>query len=313
VHIGKDIELAAQKLKDGGIVAIPTETVYGLAANALNPDAVLKIYEAKNRPTFDPLIVHVANLEYIQKYVTEIPDLVFQLAEKLCPGPLTFLLPKKEIIPDLVTSGLPKVGIRIPNHTLTLELLQKIDFPLAAPSANPFGYISPTNANHVADQLLQKVDYILDGGESKIGLESTIISIEKDEIIIHRLGGISIEELSFYAKTKLEIKQHSNPLSPGQLDSHYAPKKKLILVDFEDELEINTDTFYILFQKNIPKLSPKNQFILSHVGDVNEAAQKLFKALRIADKSNSQKIIAQKVPEIGIGRAINDRLKRAAH
>lgn len=193
--IGKDVELAKKILKSGRLVAIPTETVYGLAANALDQNAVSRIFEAKNRPTFDPLIIHVGGLEEFTKYTKNISKEILEIAIKFCPGPLTFLIEKQSIIPDLVTSGLPKVAIRIPNHPLSLSLLKTIDFPLAAPSANPFGYVSPTNAFHVYDQLQNKVDYILDGGQCEVGLESTIIGFEKHKLVVYRKGGLSIESI----------------------------------------------------------------------------------------------------------------------
>jgi len=155
--IGTNIDIAASLLKKGEAVAIPTETVYGLAANALNTEAVAKIFKIKQRPTFDPLIIHLPTFDRVKEYVQEVPPIFYQIAKDLCPGPVTFLMKKKDIIPDLVTSGSPFVAIRIPSHPLTLALLNKLDFPLAAPSANPFGYISPTSAQHVADQLGNKI------------------------------------------------------------------------------------------------------------------------------------------------------------
>ena len=194
-EIGKDIQKAKDFLEKDELVAIPTETVYGLAANALNPIAVAKIFEAKERPTFDPLIVHTHSLQEVYKFVTNIHPALLKLAEAFWPGPLTLLLPKKEIIPSLVTSGLDRVGVRVPNHSLTLDLLSQLNFPLAAPSANPFGYISPTTAMHVEKQLGTKIPYILDGGSCEVGLESTIVGEENGEIIIYRLGGLSVDEI----------------------------------------------------------------------------------------------------------------------
>jgi L-threonylcarbamoyladenylate synthase len=182
--IGTDIQLAARLLRDGEVVAIPTETVYGLAGNALNANAVLKIYEAKNRPHFNPLIIHVASPDHFKLYVSEIYDSVYRLAEKFCPGPLTFLLPKRDIVPDLVTAGSSKVAIRVPAHSTTLMLLRRLDFPLAAPSANPFGYVSPVTAQHVYDGLNNKIPYILDGGACNVGVESTIAGFENGNVII---------------------------------------------------------------------------------------------------------------------------------
>ena len=189
-EIGKDIEKSAALLASGELVAIPTETVYGLAGNALDEKAVVQIFKSKNRPRFDPLIVHVAGIDQVYNYVESIPEELKALAEAFWPGPLTLLLTKKSIIPDLVTSGLGKVGVRVPNHALTLSLLERLDFPLAAPSANPFGYISPTSASHVQDHLGDKLAYILDGGHCEVGLESTIVGMEEGQVIIYRLGVI---------------------------------------------------------------------------------------------------------------------------
>jgi L-threonylcarbamoyladenylate synthase len=188
-EVGVDIERAAAFLRKGQLVAIPTETVYGLAGNALDLKSVSSIFETKNRPSFDPLILHVASLEQVSPFVSEFPEKLKCLAEAFWPGPLTVLLPRKASVPDLVTSGLDRVAVRVPNHPLTLALLAQLDFPLAAPSANPFGYISPTQAAHVAAQLGSQVPYILDGGACAVGLESTIVGMEVEQVVIYRLGG----------------------------------------------------------------------------------------------------------------------------
>ena len=194
-EIGTDIALAVHLLKQNKCVAIPTETVYGLAANALEEDAVAKIFAIKKRPAFDPLIVHIAEMSQMLDFVKTVPPVAHQLASVFWPGPLTLLLPKKDCIPDITTSGLNSVGIRIPSHPMTLELLKQLPFPLAAPSANPFGYISPTAAQHVAAQLGDDVDFILDGGDCTIGLESTIVDFTCDEPKVRRWGGITAEML----------------------------------------------------------------------------------------------------------------------
>lgn len=193
--IGKDITTAKNLLNQGELVAIPTETVYGLAANALNEDAVLKIFKAKNRPQFNPLIIHLPFWKDVVQYVNYIPQAAKLLAMHFSPGPITFLLPRKNNIPDMVTAGSDKVAIRIPAHPLTMQLLKQLNYPLAAPSANPFGYVSPTNAMHVYDGLNGKINYILDGGECTVGLESTIVDFDKENVIIRRNGGISKEEI----------------------------------------------------------------------------------------------------------------------
>jgi L-threonylcarbamoyladenylate synthase len=310
--IGTDINVAAQLLNEGKLVAIPTETVYGLAANALDAKAVIKIFEAKNRPTFDPLIVHTYSISEIEKWVTHFPEKAKILAEKFWPGPLTLLLNKKDVIPDVVTSGLNTVGIRIPNHFLTIELLKKLNFPLAAPSANPFGYVSPTCAKHVYDQLGDKVDYILDGNDCKVGIESTIIDFEKERPTIYRLGGLSIEEIeNCIGKVNIELNNSSNPQSPGMLKSHYAPLKKLVYGNIEELIEKhkNKKIGIISFYKKFPCYN----IVLSPEKSITKAAENFFSAIRIMDANDEVEIIiCELFSEEGLGRALNDRLKRAA-
>jgi L-threonylcarbamoyladenylate synthase len=307
-----------------------------LAANALDIEAVTKIFEAKNRPTFDPLIIHTDTLEKVKNFVVDLPEIAQKLAETLAShfwaGALTLLLPKKNIIPDLVTSGMDTVAVRIPAHPLTLALLARLEFPLAAPSANPFGYISPTTAQHVENQLGTKISLILDGGACDIGIESTIIGFEGEKAIIYRLGGISVEEIEKIIG-KVEVKtSSSNPKqiqtstlvgmhAPGMLESHYSPKKPLLL---EDCNEIISNLFDVLekydnnrigglfFSENEPSLSKENQLILSKSGDYAEATKNLFSMMRELDSMDIDVIIAELLPEIGLGRAINDRLRRAA-
>lgn len=313
--IGTDIVQASNLLKAGDVVAIPTETVYGLAANALDKSAVLKIYEIKNRPSFDPLIIHVSAISEIEKYAVSIPEQLKDFAELTMPGPLTLLLPKKSLIPDLVTSGLDRVAIRVPKHPLTLDLLSNLDFPLAAPSANPFGYISPTSAQHVNAQLGDKIPYILDGGACSVGIESTIIGIENDEIIVYRLGGLSIDYLEKYlGKITLAINQSSNPKSPGQIKSHYAPKKPFLLGNIEALIETHhTKKIGVLIfgphNLSAPNLEIYN---LSESENTFEAAMHLFDYMRKLDDSEVELIVADFLPQTGLGKAINDRLQRAA-
>jgi L-threonylcarbamoyladenylate synthase len=312
--IGIDIEKAKQILQGAGLVAIPTETVYGLAADALNKNSVLKIFEAKNRPQFDPLIVHTNSIEKIKLWVDDFPVWAQKLAEAFWPGPLTLLLPKKYIIPDLVTSGLPQVAVRIPKHPLTLKLLESLDFPLAAPSANPFGYVSPTTAAHVAAQLQTKVDYILDGGVCDVGIESTIVGFENNTLRVYRLGGLAIEDIEqVIGRVTVQINQSSNPAAPGMLKSHYAPTKPLFIGPVEDFIKnhsgekIGIISFYRDYR--IEKHYAK---ILSPASDLKEAAHNLFAAIRELDRSNVDVIIAEKFPDNFLGRAINDRLQRAS-
>ena len=312
--IGKDLNLAKEFLRKKQLVAIPTETVYGLAGNALDQKAVLSIFETKNRPSFDPLIVHTDSLEKLSEYVTEIPEQAYLLAEKFWPGPLTLLLPKKDIIPDLVTSGLDTVAVRIPSHPLTLQLLATLDFPLAAPSANPFGYISPTTAQHVNQQLGEKIPYILDGGECGIGIESTIIGFVNQIPTVYRLGGLAIEDIeNVIGEVALMSHSSSNPKAPGMLKSHYAPRKPFFLSERNAMSEPeNGLSAYLLYDQFLENFDRKYQRLLSPSGSLKEAAHNLFAYLRELDAQPIDQIFAEFVPDKDLGKAINDRLKRAA-
>lgn len=308
---GNDIVKCKKLLENDELIGFPTETVYGLAGNALSVNAVAKIFEAKNRPTFDPLICHTFDINSIKNYVIDIPQVAYDLLEKFSPGPLTVLLPKKSNIPDLVTSGLENVAFRIPNHPLALELLQQLSFPVAAPSANPFGYISPTSALHVQKQLGYKIKYILDGGKCEIGLESTIIGFSNEKAHIYRLGGISVEEIEKITG-KLEIHQStSKPAAPGMLESHYAPRKQIYLGNIEQLTgKYKESNFGILsFSK---KYRPQNNWVLSPSQNESEAAKNLFGYLRDLDEADCDIILAELIPEHGLGRAVNDRLLRAS-
>jgi L-threonylcarbamoyladenylate synthase len=311
-EIGRSIERAKEILDSGGLVAIPTETVYGLAGNATNINSVAEIFAVKNRPSFDPLIVHSSSIQKFEELGFEIPNDFNPIIQKLWPGPLTILIPKPTFIPDLVTSGLYQVAIRVPDHPLCLELLERLDFPLAAPSANPFGYISPTTAQHVHDQLGKQIPYILDGGPCEVGLESTILGIENNTFKIYRKGGIPGSTLESILGEKAEIA--SVQTMPGSLKSHYAPSVPLIIgnpADWANDPDIE-NIGVISFQKKYPFINEKLQFILSSVGDMKEAARNLFAALRSLDQLKPSIIIAEEFPEDGLGSAINDRLQRAA-
>ena len=316
-QIGEDLGLAKSYLEEGKLVGIPTETVYGLAGNALNPEAVALIFETKNRPSFDPLILHTSSKERVSDFVSSFPEPLAALAEKFWPGPLTLLLPKTPLVPDLVTSGLDRVAVRVPKHPLTLALLETLGFPLAAPSANPFGYISPTQPSHVEAQLGGKIPYILDGGPSVVGLESTIVGIESGEVVIYRLGGLEISEIEKVVGP-LTIKDHSssNPTAPGQLESHYSPRKPFVLGDLQQLIEENiaqgVDFAVLSFSECFPQVARENQLALSPGKDLHEAAKNLFASMRTLDESNVEVILAELLPETGLGKAINDRLKRAA-
>ncbi|MBY0481713.1 MAG: threonylcarbamoyl-AMP synthase [Chitinophagaceae bacterium] len=311
--IGINILRAADLLEAGELVAIPTETVYGLAANALNEQAIVKVFEAKNRPSFNPLIVHVVNLEAIDEYAV-MDDVSRKLAEAFMPGPFTLLLPKKAIIPDLVTAGSSKVAIRIPKHPLAIKVLMLLKFPLAAPSANVSGYVSPTTAKHVSDGLTDKISYILDGGPCEVGLESTIVEVVNNEIVLHRAGAVTIEALENVSGLKVVSKAHSeNPATAGQMKSHYATKIPLIRGDIEQLLKEHEEKYIatISFSKSYRGLKKGHQYILSPKGDLNEAAQHLFSVMRSIDEFHFDVIITELFPDTGLGKAINDRLGRA--
>lgn len=317
-EIGKDLNKVIQILNKDELVAIPTETVYGLAANALNSNAVKKIFDVKERPTFNPLIIHTDDLIKIEYFVEEVPEIAKKLIEKFSPGALTYVFKKKKIIPDIVTGGKKSVAVRIPNHELTLKLLSMLDYPLAAPSANPFGFISPTNPYHVEEQLGNKLSYILDGGECNIGLESTIISFLNETPELLRFGGVSVESIeNIIGKIKVKVNiLNELPDAPGQLKSHYAPNHKLIVGNIDDLINksnFDTERIGILsFNKEFSSIPIKNQRKLSNHSNLEEAASNLFRVMRELDKLDIDIIFAENFPDIEIGKAINDRLKRAS-
>lgn len=318
--IGTDINIAAAFLKAGELVAIPTETVYGLAANALSETSVAKIYAAKNRPSFNPLILHIAHIAQLHDYAF-VDEISLKLAEHFMPGPLTLLLPKKTTVPDITTAGSKKVAIRIPNQPLTLALLAQLDFPLAAPSANPSGYISPTNAQHVMDGLHGKIPYILDGGNTTVGLESTICEVANNIIILHRAGSVTATEISAVSGMEVidaaayhvpVISDHStdSPATPGQLKSHYAPHTPLYMGNIAELIQLYAG-------KKIAVISFYNHykgvdnFILAPDHQLTTAASKLFAILREIDQGDYDVILSEQFPNQGIGIAINDRISRA--
>ncbi|MEP4534634.1 MAG: L-threonylcarbamoyladenylate synthase [Cyclobacteriaceae bacterium] len=314
--IGTDISQAKRFLSEGSLVGIPTETVYGLAANALDEEAVLNIFKVKNRPKFDPLILHTHSIDSVKQYVEYIPEKALKLANTFWPGPLTILLKKKAVIPDLITSGLDTVAVRIPNHELTLSLLSQLDFPLAAPSANPFGYVSPTTAQHVNQQLGDQIPYVLDGGACHIGVESTIIGFDdNDRPSVFRLGGKSIEEIEQLVGTvQISLNKSSNPVAPGMLKSHYAPGKPVIIGNISELIKKHQSKRIgiISFSEDFSSSQPAKQIILSSSSNLDHAAQGIFSALREMDAPEVDLIITEIFPEEGLGRAINDRLQRAS-
>jgi L-threonylcarbamoyladenylate synthase len=319
--VGTDVDKAVDCLNEGLLVAIPTETVYGLAANAFDANAVTGIYKAKNRPQFNPLIIHTNSIERLLNWGLQLPEKMLLLAKHFSPGPITFVIPKSDTIPDIVTAGTHAVAVRIPDHPLTLELLAKIDYPLAAPSANPSGFVSPTNAWHVHEQMGDKVAYILNGGVSRVGVESTIISFLNDTPKLLRYGGISIEQIRSVIGEVEDIPAHSgeqiltdNPVAPGQLARHYATRHQLIHGDPKKYFQyFASDRIAIIaFSSIYAEIPARLQKVLSPERNLDAAAQQLFAVMREIDTWDIDVILAEKFPDEGLGRAINDRLKRAS-
>jgi L-threonylcarbamoyladenylate synthase len=309
------IQQAAEIIKRGGIVAFPTETVYGLGANAFNPLAVARIFEAKRRPYFDPLIVHVASHGDPAKLVIDIPSDAKKLMERFWPGPLTVVLLKREEVPDIVTAGLPSVAIRMPKHEMALSLIEQADCPIAAPSANPFGYLSPTTAEHVRDQLGDQIDFILNGGTCEVGVESTIVSFSKGKPRLLRPGGVELEEIeSIIGKVEISPIEDSKPSAPGMLPKHYAPRTPIVLDWSAKDAEAyrGKRIGFLALKEPKPFLKFIHVEILSKRGDLREGAANLFSAIRRLDALNLDLILAESVPEVGLGRAIMDRLRRAS-
>jgi len=304
------IHKAAQALQQGNVVAFPTETVYGLGANALNAEAVAKIFEIKQRPFFDPLIVHVDSHDMVQQVVATVPDIALRCMEAFWPGPLTLVLPKSNNIPEIVTAGLDTVAVRMPQHEVAQKLIQASGVPIAAPSANPFGYLSPTTAEHVAKQLGDKVEIILDGGQCPVGVESTIIKIEHDAITLLRHGGIPLEEIEAVTG-KVTVTKHTQVEAPGQLPYHYAPKTKIVLVKDITNIPDDSSCGIILYKKRDLPFKNIHTMYLSDNGDMRQAAANLFTCLHTLDAMKLAVIYAEEVPEVGLGQAIMDRLKKA--
>jgi L-threonylcarbamoyladenylate synthase len=303
---------AAGIIRSGGLVAFPTETVYGLGANALDPVAVARIFDVKERPSFDPLIVHIASLKDLPLITRGMHDQVRNLVNAFWPGPLTIVLPKKDIIPDIVTSSMPTVAVRMPSHPVALELITKAGCPIAAPSANKFGCMSPTCARHVVK--LQGVDLIIDGGETSVGVESTIVAPGLDGVQILRHGGVTQEEIQKVVPC-LDVStiRRRRVSSPGNLKSHYSPDKPL----------------YIRGQQLPSGFKPSNAALLSFSGkdvvgykivirptisdDLAEYASRFFKILHDVEEMSVDHIVVEPVPEKGIGMAIMDRLRKASY
>ena len=314
-QISSDISKAIELLNKEDVVAIPTETVYGLAGNIYSEKAIRKIFEVKQRPLFNPLIVHIPSIDHLEKIVREFPVKAQKLAEAFWPGSLTLILPKRSNIPEIVTGGKDTVGVRIPNHPVTLSLLKQLSFPLAAPSANPFNRISPTSSDHVKAYFENTLSMVLEGGECKNGIESTIIGFENNEAILYRLGGISVEDIEkIIGKIQIRNISETTPNAPGMLAKHYAPKTKMFLLDDLDKFIENNKSKKIgilKFKENLNTASVEHIEILSKSGDLKEAASKLYSTLHKLDSLNLDLIVAERFPDVGLGKSINDRLERA--
>jgi L-threonylcarbamoyladenylate synthase len=325
--ISTDRVAAVELLRKGDVVALPTETVYGLAAKALNPIAVVKIFEAKERPSFDPLIVHLPNREWLGR-IADLPagdrQLILKLADKFWPGPFTIVLPKRKVVPDIVTAGLGTVAVRISAHPVFAEIVGALDEPLAAPSANRFGRVSPTTAQHVLDELDGRIPLIVDAGPTEHGIESTIVTVRDGRIAVLRRGPITHEQLSEFADV-VSITATQTISAPGQLPSHYAPTTPLRLID-------NAEAFPPQKNQRVGLLAWSGAFRsstssqletrrsetfaavrnLSDRADLREAAANLFRYLRELDALGLDLIVAERIPRQALGAAIMDRLERAS-
>jgi L-threonylcarbamoyladenylate synthase len=318
------IKQAADIIRNGGLVAFPTETVYGLGADALNPVAVAKIFEAKNRPLNDPLIMHIADREDLLRLSNEVYKITLDLVDEFWPGPLTLVLKKSQDIPPIVTAGLETVAVRMPDHPVALSLIRESQTPIAAPSANLFRRPSPTSAQHVLDDLNEKVDLILDAGKTNVGVESTILDLTQTPFRILRPGGVSLESLRTIIPD-IEPYNGNKILAPGMFIRHYSPKAKVILVEENGKVQIDKINLLasefaiqgycigiIAKEENKDKYSDFNVKVFGPTKNLNLCAANLFSILREFDKEGAQVIIAESVKEEGLGVAIMDRLRKAS-
>lgn len=312
----ESIRKAGTVIRNGGLVAFPTETVYGLGADALNPIAVARIFEAKNRPTFDPLIVHLCSMADVTRLCTGIDRRATKLIKAFWPGPLTLVLPKSSAVPGIVTAGLPTVAVRMPSHPVALALIRESGTPIAAPSANMFGRLSPTSASHVAEQLGNRIDLIVDGGRCPLGIESTIVDLSGDRASIGRLGSLPVEDIEkVIGRVRITKPSATRPRAPGQLPRHYSPETPIRLVvstRLEREFRGKKGVGYLSFKRPQKELPYKAVEVLSPTGDLREAAANLFACLHRLDEAGMDIILAEPVPEVGLGRAIMDRLRKAS-
>lgn len=303
------IEEAARLIKGGGVVVFPTETVYGLGADAFNPLSVARIFEIKRRPRFDPLIVHIAELGQLPLLAAEWDKRAERLIERFWPGPLTLVLKKRQEVPKIVTAGLDTVAIRMPSHPVALSLIREAERPIAAPSANPFGRLSPTRVEHLSREILEGVDLVLDGGPCPIGVESTIVALVGEPMLL-RPGGIPVEEIEEVIGPVKRAAVTLRPMAPGGLPKHYSPRTPLRIM--KDDFEVKEGMKVGLLAFKSPCGGPFHMVeVLSPKGDLKEAASRFFEALHRLDEAGLDLILAEPVPEEGLGLAIMDRLRKA--
>ncbi|TFB08292.1 threonylcarbamoyl-AMP synthase [Candidatus Atribacteria bacterium MT.SAG.1] len=320
------IKIAAEEIKKGNLVAFPTETVYGLGADALNEQAVAKIFQAKGRPFNDPLIVHIAGVKELNRLSKHVPPVALKLAKVFWPGPLTLVLKKSELVSDIITAELDTVAIRMPADNIALSLIREAQTPIVAPSANLFGRTSPTNAQHVADDLDSKIEMIIDGGKTKVGVESTVLDITAKPVQVLRAGGVSVEQLKeIIGQVKIGEELERGFRSPGMLNSHYSPRARLILVEERGEAQVR-EVFRLALEHKIQgfkvgimaKEENQNKYngfqvkVIGKGSELNICATNLFSTLRNFDKEGFEIIIAEGLEEQGLGLAIMERLRKAA-
>jgi len=309
----ENIEKAARVILEGGLVSFPTETVYGLGGNSLDPKAVARIFEAKARPSFDPLITHIAELEMLDRIADIRNKRTYDIIEKFWPGSLTIIVPKRDIIPGIVTSGLETMAVRMPDHPTALELIRLSSGAIAGPSANPFGYLSPTTAAHVDELLGDKIEMVLEGGTCRVGVESTVLDMSGERPIVLRPGGIALETIrEVMPDVEVFNRETTSPTAPGQLKMHYSPTRPLHIVDSISMVADRENSGALLFKEGPDTSGFKAVEVLSPLGDPVEAAARLFVALHNLDREKISRIYAERIPEEGLGRAVMDRIYKAS-
>jgi len=313
MNISTNCNIIAEELKRGGVVAVPTETVYGLGANIFNEDAIREIFNLKKRPLTNPLIVHIGNLNQLDTLVDNVPDCFQILIKTFWPGPLTILMDKKDSVPNIVTANSEKVAIRMPNHPLFLKVLTKLDFPIAAPSANPYKRISSTEIEHVKKYFDGQLKYALDGGKCTVGIESTIVGLEEGEVFIYRKGGVSKEQLENVLDKKVFYKEVVGKQLPGSALKHYSPLKEMILSDDINKTVLQNSSRKIgILQFSDHLLFNNIEFNFSFKKNLEYASKNLFNYLHFLEQQEIDLIICEKFPSNGIGNALNDRIYRAS-